>query len=404
MQECSARRFFGSKERSIEAVRLWNHEAVPEETCQNMDGFCNYFTYMLLQFGPGLVDMSNVAFFPSLQSCSHTHSRTHASHVFEDTECRDWFRECTLFQINRHHCHGFRPPREYDSILRQREGREFEPEQPDAETCPLPCCILLPNGPNKEHGGSRIVVPSFLLVCFCELACVSNRAIKDNAWWDRIFGKVYLRRQEAAKRLKLNLPGSRPDRPCLDDLPSNAGMLEAFCGFSSYEGGKMIVRLNRHLPPPIPSNKHCWLADNGSMLQEIYQANKSDDAVILHYPNAGMQNWRQKYETKSGVSGMSGTGVPGVESLTWPSSRLPLASSTVLSGGSRRDQDLFYRTFILQNEHNELAYLAEHGLVTRVEIVRNILYYYDNPQAPPEQLPGQTTWVDPKSGLKLGRA
>ncbi|CAK9111849.1 Glycosyltransferase-like KOBITO 1 (Protein ABA INSENSITIVE 8) (Protein ELONGATION DEFECTIVE 1) [Durusdinium trenchii] len=305
MQECSARRFFGSKERSIEAVRLWNHEAVPE-----------------------------------------------------DTECRDWFRECTLFQINRHHCHGFRPPREYDSILRQREGREFEPEQPDA----------------------------------------------DNAWWDRIFGKVYLRRQEAAKRLKLNLPGSRPDRPCLDDLPSNAGMLEAFCGFSSYEGGKMIVRLNRHLPPPIPSNKHCWLADNGSMLQEIYQANKSDDAVILHYPNAGMQNWRQKYETKSGVSGMSGTGVPGVESLTWPSSRLPLASSTVLSGGSRRDQDLFYRTFILQNEHNELAYLAEHGLVTRVEIVRNILYYYDNPQAPPEQLPGQTTWVDPKSGLKLGRA
>jgi hypothetical protein len=51
-----------------------------------------------------------------------------------------------------------------------------------------------------------------------------------------------------------------------------------------------------------------------------------------------------------------------------------------------------------------MAYLAEHGLVTRLEIVRNILYYYDNPQAPPEQLPGQTTWVDPKSGLKLGRA
>lgn len=42
--------------------------------------------------------------------------------------------------------------------------------------------------------------------------------------------------------------------------------------------------------------------------------------------------------------------------------------------------------------HIDEAYLAEHGLVTRVEIVRNILYYYDNPQAPPEQLPGSLDW------------
>ena len=31
------------------------------------------------------------------------------------------------------------------------------------------------------------------------------------------------------------------------------------------------------------------------MLQEVYQANKSDDAVILHYPNAGMTNWRRRW-------------------------------------------------------------------------------------------------------------
>ncbi|CAJ1348075.1 unnamed protein product, partial [Effrenium voratum] len=303
MQECSSRRFFGSKERSIEAIRLWNHEAVPE-----------------------------------------------------DADCRDWFRECTVFQLNKYHCHGFQPPREYDSLLRQKEGREFEPE-----------------------------VRS-----------------KDTGWWDRIFGKVYLCRQEATKRLKLKLPGTPPD-PCLRRCGSGfplswasvakkcaSGVVETFCGFTSYEAGKMVVRLNRHMPPPVPASKHYYLADSGAMLQEIYQAKKADDAVILHYPNAGISNWRCKLE-----KGSTGTS---------SASRMRLASISVLHHGSKRDQDLFYRTFILQNEHNELPYLAEYGLVTRVNIVRNILCYYDNPQAPPEQLPGQTTWVDPKSGLKLGRA
>ncbi len=62
-------------------------------------------------------------------------------------------------------------------------------------------------------------------------------------------------------------------------------------------------------------------------------------------------NWRRKYESSSTIS--------KIESSTsiWPSSRLPLASSAVVSGGSRRDQDLFYRTFIMQNEHNEMATL-----------------------------------------------
>ena len=80
-------------------------------------------------------------------------------------------------------------------------------------------------------------------------------------------------------------------------------------------------------------------------------SSQGDDAVILHYPNAGLMNWRRKYESSSTIS--------KIESATsiWPSSRLPLASSAVVSGGSRRDQDLFYRTFIMQNEHNEMATL-----------------------------------------------
>ena len=54
----------------------------------------------------------------------------------KDSECGDWFRECTLFQLNRQHCHGFHPPREYDSLLRKKEGREFEPEAPNQDAPP----------------------------------------------------------------------------------------------------------------------------------------------------------------------------------------------------------------------------------------------------------------------------
>ena len=81
----------------------------------------------------------------------------------------------------------------------------------------------------------------------------------------------------------------------MEGVPTKGPLVETFCGFSSYEDGKMIVRLNRHLPPPIPNSKHSYLADNGLMLQEVYQANKSDDVVILHYPNAGMTNWRRRW-------------------------------------------------------------------------------------------------------------
>lgn len=294
MQECSSRRFFCSKERSVEAVRLWNHEAVPE-----------------------------------------------------DIECNDWFRQCTLFQVNRYHCRGFKAPREYDQLLRQREGREFEREKPSG----------------------------------------------DIDWWDKIFGRIYLRRQAATQKLKLKLPGPQGDRPSLDGLAKPSGdVVETFVSFASYQSGKMVVRLDKHTRPPIMVSRHYYLADNGDLIKEIYQANKADDAVILHYPNVGISSWQNRYNSP-------GEGL-ALEELR--GSRVPIASSYIVRHGSRRDQDIFYRSFIMQNECNELAYLAEHGLVMRVEFVRNILYHYDNPQSAPEQLPGQMQWVDPKSGMRLG--
>ena len=56
---------------------------------------------------------------------------------------------------------------------------------------------------------------------------------KDTAWWDHIFGQIYLRRQEATKRLKLtDLPGAKAERPKVEAPSQMKGpMLETwhFC-------------------------------------------------------------------------------------------------------------------------------------------------------------------------------
>mmetsp|Transcript_34576 Transcript_34576/g.99247 ORF Transcript_34576/g.99247 Transcript_34576/m.99247 type:complete len:870 (+) Transcript_34576:56-2665(+) len=289
LMENSARRYLGAQERSVEAVRLFNHEAVPE------------------QF-----------------------------------ECQDWFRECTLFQVGKYHSQGFKPPREYDQLLRRKEGREFEPEKTDPET----------------------------------------------SWHQELLDKLRAKRQPCANRLKLELhagPRVAEDRPA-----------ECFAGFTGHERGRSIARLDRHFEPPLPWGAYDFLAENGDMLRELHQGSRRNDAVVLHYPNVGFSYWKQKYQTLGEIphAVASQKGVP----------RMHLASSQVVLQRDRKDQEQFYRTFVMQNEYSELACLAEHGLLVRVENVRGILEYYDNPQEAQEQLPGQTQWTDASSGLKLGRS
>lgn len=288
VMENSARRYLGAQERYVEMVRLLNHEAVPE------------------QF-----------------------------------ECNDWFRECTLFQVNRFHCQGFSPPREYDQLLRQKEGREFEPERSSEET----------------------------------------------SWREEVFGQIRARRQGCAQRLQLEVPGART----ATEAPA-----ESYAGFNSYEGGRCVARLDRHFDPPLPWGAHGFLGSNGDMLREVVHATKRQDAVVLHYPNMGFSYWKEKYQ-RLGELPAAVTSKPLVP-------RLHLASSQVVLHKDRKDQEQFFKTFIMQNEHSELAFLAEHGLLIRVDTVRGILEYYDNPQEAPEQLPGQTQWTDVSSGLKLGRS
>jgi len=275
--EHSARRYLGALERSVEVVRLFNHEAVPEQL-----------------------------------------------------ESQDWLRECTLFQVSKYHCQGFIPPREYDQLLRRKEGRELEPEKSTPET----------------------------------------------TWREGLLAQLRQRRQPTLSRLKLELS-------------------EALAGFGGHENGRCVARLDRHFPPPLPHGAYGFLAENGDMLRECHQASRRNDVVVLHYPNAGFSHWKQKYETlgKLPPPVMRQPGVP----------KLHLVSSQVVLDRDRKDQEHFYRTFIMQNEHNELAFLAEYGLVVRIESVRNILAYYDEPHEAPEQLPGRMQWTDKQSGLKLGK-
>lgn len=299
MQENSARRYFGSKAREVECVRLWNHEAIPEKA-----------------------------------------------------ECNDWFRECTLFQVNPVHLKGFEPVREYDQLLRKREGREFEPEKPN----------------------------------------------NDVQWFRDIMAKVHVARQQPARSMRLDLPpppqGSVPSIDPQDYPRGIKELRETFNHFSSYKCGRCAVRLEKRLPPPIPHGVHGFLADNGDMLKEIYQAKESNDAVVLHYPNATYSLWKAKYERLAEVSGTT-DGMPNPL-------RTHVASSHVVKHKTERVQELFYKTFVAQNEYSEHAFLAEHGLVLRITKVKEKLEYFDKEHEQEEDLPGRRKMYA-ENGMVFGR-
>jgi len=297
--DISARRFFGAMERNIACVRLFNHEAVPEKE-----------------------------------------------------ECQDWFRECTLFQINTAHCHGFTPKREYDQILRRREGRELESAKPNPET----------------------------------------------EWFRKLMAKIHIRRQAPAWKLDLKLPpvgaGAMPSLDGVDVPPDTKQFVETFFSFFGYNCGKSVVRLDKHFKAPLPYGVNSFLADNGNMLKEYHQACRPGDAVLLHYPNASFSHWKRKYETLGEFAYLK-DGQPSCM-------RTHLASSQVVLNRNQRMQDLFYRTFIMQNEFSELAALAEYGVVQRIESVRNLLEYWDEEHETPEELPGQTKWYG-ENGIQFGK-
>jgi hypothetical protein len=293
--DCSARRYLGSKPRSVECVRLWNHEAVPEST-----------------------------------------------------ECQDWFRENTLFKINRQHCKGFQPRREYDELLRRREGRELEPEQ------------------------------------------VNSAA----TWWSTLRSDVYAKRltRGAASIWRSIATKARGSSQLVADKACDEALTDIAFPFIAYDDGRSIVRLEKHLKPPLPYGPRSFLTDNGQLIKNWYQASSPGDAVVLHYPNASFSHWREKYQALGELTPAS-RGTPPVH----------VASSEVVLSGDTGLQARFFRTVMMHDDHNELAFLAEHGLVQRVTGVRNLLNSWDAPinqSHEDELLPGRQRWLHP-SGLEL---
>merc|ERR1712096_105998 len=160
-------------------------------------------------------------------------------------------------------------------------------------------------------------------------------------------------------------------RPCLDnvELPPNmevSKMYETFEHFTAYECGKSIVRLDSHFPPALPLGISGFAQDNGELFKEYTQCT---DAVILHYPNASFSHWLNKYERLGGI--------PSTRNGQPNPMRFHLASSEVVLHYEKKDQELFYRTFVMQNEYSELATLAEYGIVQRIEGVRSLLHWLD---------------------------
>eukprot|EP00405_Crypthecodinium_cohnii_P001817 CAMPEP_0194756234 /NCGR_PEP_ID=MMETSP0323_2-20130528/9969_1 /TAXON_ID=2866 ORGANISM="Crypthecodinium cohnii, Strain Seligo" /NCGR_SAMPLE_ID=MMETSP0323_2 /ASSEMBLY_ACC=CAM_ASM_000346 /LENGTH=227 /DNA_ID=CAMNT_0039675647 /DNA_START=9 /DNA_END=692 /DNA_ORIENTATION=+ len=172
---------------------------------------------------------------------------------------------------------------------------------------------------------------------------------------------------------------------------------EAFLSFSGYTCGKCIVHLEPSMMPPLPFGLYGFLSDSGEMLK-TEQARNGGDPVVLRYPHASFSSWRDSYENPD-FANSDGSDIAGMP----PPARTHLASREVVLKRQRNMQELFYKTCIMQSEHNELAWMAEHGVVIRIEGVKEILELYDKPPAEAEPLPGQVELRDMNSGLKFGR-
>ena len=74
------------------------------------------------------------------------------------------------------------------------------------------------------------------VTCFFSHHTIGNchASMEDTSWWDHIFGQIYLRRQDATKRLKLtDLPGAKAERPKVEETSQMKGP----------------VMETRHIPP-----------------------------------------------------------------------------------------------------------------------------------------------------------
>merc|ERR1712194_133553 len=146
--------------------------------------------------------------------------------------------------------------------------------------------------------------------------------------------------------------GPRPHRPAY---------------FNSYSNGKCAVRTSvgpPGEPPPLPAGVHGFVRDNGQALHTL-QSKGPGAPVVLHYANCGYREWKKKYETickgHGTEDGAFSTKRDGIAEI-----RSHMCARQLTLRGAEADLERFYRTFVQGNEFDEMSYLAQLGLVTRL--------------------------------------
>uniref|UniRef100_A0A7S4QAA6 Uncharacterized protein n=1 Tax=Alexandrium monilatum TaxID=311494 RepID=A0A7S4QAA6_9DINO len=144
--------------------------------------------------------------------------------------------------------------------------------------------------------------------------------------------------------------------------------------FNSYSNGKCAVRTEvgpRGEYPPLPAGVHGFVRDGGMALFTLL-CKGPGAPVVLHYSNCGLSEWRKKYRilccghgTADGAFSTTREGISEVRSH--------IATRQLALRGDDADLERFYRTFVMGDEHDELAFLAQFGLVLRLDSPRRCL-------------------------------
>lgn len=167
--------------------------------------------------------------------------------------------------------------------------------------------------------------------------------------------------------------------------------------FNAHSQGKMAARLRR--VPPNADGEYYFLPPAGGVHGFGTEGASSGttktcvgahDPCVLHYANCGFSYWIRKYEVlgdipnfedRQSVEGFEkhrrGKAAGGEADGSW-SAHLAARDLVVrgLGGGTKANRpalELFYRTLIMGNEHNEAQRLAAAGCLVRIRGVASLL-------------------------------
>ncbi|CAJ1413740.1 unnamed protein product [Effrenium voratum] len=186
-----------------------------------------------------------------------------------------------------------------------------------------------------------------------------------------IMHEIAAKRNPVLESLQVRLPpiesSLSPSDDSSDDESCHGPRPYCPAYFNSYSNGKCAVRTEigpRGELPPLPAGVHGFLRDGGMSLYTL--ACKGPGApVVLHYANCGFSSWRQKYQllcrghgTEDGAFSVRRPGIAEIRSH--------LATRQLALGGKEEDLERFYRSFVLGNDFDELAFLAQFGLLLRI--------------------------------------